>query len=104
MKFQIIVPCEVCKKTEVKEGILHQSISEVIGKVSLVRMKPGEGENTIRLVEIESPLKKGTSKVLMCLECREKLFKQLVDHSKMIDEFIHNTFPGFGSGPDLERQ
>ena len=91
MNFQIIIPCEVCKKTEVKEGILHQTISEVIGTVSLHRIKPGEDENTIHLVEVDSPLKKGTSKVLMCLGCREKLYKQLVDHSKMMDEFIHNS-------------
>jgi len=91
MNFQIIVPCEVCKKTEVKEGILHQTISEVIGTVALFRIKPGEGVDTIHLVEVESPLKKGTSKVLMCLGCREKLHKQIVDHSTMIDEFIHNS-------------
>jgi len=59
MNFQIIVPCEVCKKTEVKEGILHQTISEVIGTVALFRMKPGEGVDTIHQVEIESPLRRG---------------------------------------------
>jgi len=99
--YQVIVMCEKCGKKEFFDCSWKKSVSQVLGYTTLKDFD--DQEDQIKECEITIPFKT-VERILMCLGCRKKCREIIVERGKMLSEFVHNTFPGYGDGLDLERQ